>query len=273
MRGLMLSLCLGLFPVLSAATDLPDRVVSISLCTDVLALELARPGQLQSVSWLAVHPQQSLVAGRVGGLHLNHGRLEEVIGLQPDLVLASQYSSPYLLQQLERLEIPVLTLADAQTLVQVQENLCLMSLRLRGSCAPVDLPALPEVGPDQPSALMVQVGGWTSSAPSLMDEFLQRMGMRNLAGAAGVQGWGMLDLEQILRLHPDWVFLVGGNTERRGHSQKEQWLRHPVLHNTRVTRVRAHELPAGHFGCGSLALLDLVQQTKREILEVEMAQP
>jgi iron complex transport system substrate-binding protein len=40
----------------AAAADAPARVVSVNLCTDQLAMLIAAPGQLQSVSWLAADP-------------------------------------------------------------------------------------------------------------------------------------------------------------------------------------------------------------------------
>ncbi len=257
--------CLGalllLVSSLCAAQDLPKRVMSLSLCTDTLALDIAMPGQLQSVSWLAAHPQQSLVADRVTAMHFNHGRLEEVLSFQPDLVLASAYSNPYLLQQLRRLEVPLYTLADAQTLTQLQEQYCELSLRLTGVCRRPELPPLDAAG-EREGALIMQVGGWTATAPSLMDEFVQRLGLHNLANEAGIEGWGQLDLEQILRLRPQWLLLVNGDNAREGYSQKELLLQHPVLQNAPF---QVLSLPAGYFGCGSFALLDLVAQTRQRI--------
>ena len=45
----------------AAAADAPARVVSVNLCTDQLAMLIAAPGQLQSVSWLAADPSVSLM--------------------------------------------------------------------------------------------------------------------------------------------------------------------------------------------------------------------
>ena len=46
----------------------PARVVSINLCTDQLALLLAAPGQLLSVSWLSQDPQSSMLAAAAARL-------------------------------------------------------------------------------------------------------------------------------------------------------------------------------------------------------------
>ncbi|WP_317616335.1 substrate-binding domain-containing protein [Paracoccus mutanolyticus] len=67
----------------------PRRVVSINLCTDQLALAVAAPGQLVSVSELARDPALSAMASRAAAIPSNRGRAEEVLALRPDLVLAS----------------------------------------------------------------------------------------------------------------------------------------------------------------------------------------
>ena len=73
-----------------AGAEAPRRVVSINLCTDQLALAVAAPGQLVSVSELARDPALSAMASRAAAIPSNRGRAEEVLALRPDLVLASR---------------------------------------------------------------------------------------------------------------------------------------------------------------------------------------
>jgi iron complex transport system substrate-binding protein len=69
----------------AAAT--PSRIVSLNLCTDEYLLLTARTGQIASISRLGADVQESPLAARAHGLKTNPGRLSEVIGQQPDLVL------------------------------------------------------------------------------------------------------------------------------------------------------------------------------------------
>ena len=55
-------LCLLLAAAPAAAQEAPARVVSMNLCTDQLAMLLAAPGQLLSVSKLARDPMSSAMA-------------------------------------------------------------------------------------------------------------------------------------------------------------------------------------------------------------------
>lgn len=54
------------------AADSPKRVVSINVCTDQLAILLAREGQLQSVSYLSQDPELSVMAAKARQLPANH---------------------------------------------------------------------------------------------------------------------------------------------------------------------------------------------------------
>ena len=59
--ALLFALILSLAPAAPAGAA-PLRVVSINLCTDQLAMLLAAPGQLVSVTHLARDPEASVMA-------------------------------------------------------------------------------------------------------------------------------------------------------------------------------------------------------------------
>ena len=52
----------GLLVSQATANEAPERVVSMNLCTDQLAMLLAGPGQLASVTYIATHPRASAMA-------------------------------------------------------------------------------------------------------------------------------------------------------------------------------------------------------------------
>jgi iron complex transport system substrate-binding protein len=76
---------------LSALADRPQRIVSIGLCTDQLLLMLADRGQIASLSVWAKDANMSYMIDSVGDIPLNNASIEEVVRLQPDLVLASEF--------------------------------------------------------------------------------------------------------------------------------------------------------------------------------------
>ena len=68
------------------------RVVSINLCTDQLLLLIAQRSQIASVSYLARDPMISHLADQAQGIPINHGLAEEILPLEPDLVLVSSHT-------------------------------------------------------------------------------------------------------------------------------------------------------------------------------------
>ena len=87
----------------------PQRVVSMNLCSDQLAMMLAAPGQLISVSSLAQDPRLSPMAQEAAAYRPNSGRAEEIYLMRPDLVIAGTYTPPATVAMLRRLGIRVET--------------------------------------------------------------------------------------------------------------------------------------------------------------------
>ena len=58
-RTLICVLCAGLLTAGNAAAQAPQRVVTVNLCLDQIAMRLAAPGQLVGVSYLASDPRIS----------------------------------------------------------------------------------------------------------------------------------------------------------------------------------------------------------------------
>jgi iron complex transport system substrate-binding protein len=112
--------------------DTPQRVVSMNLCTDQLALMLADEGQLISVSDIAQDPLTSAMHREAAAYPINYGGAEEIFLLQPDLVLAGVWSDPTTVAMLRSLGIEVAQIDVANSLADVPDPECGKSARLLG---------------------------------------------------------------------------------------------------------------------------------------------
>src|SRR5262245_6215272 len=81
----------ALCPAAGQADDAPRRIVSLDLCTDQLMLELAPREHIAAVTHLAADPTVSAIPDKARGLAITHGGAEDVLRLDPDLVLAGPY--------------------------------------------------------------------------------------------------------------------------------------------------------------------------------------
>ena len=125
-RLISLGLALALAGAVTHADPAPRRVVSINLCTDQLAMMLAAPGQLVSVSDLAADPHSSAMAETARAYPVNQGRAEEVYLLAPDLVLAGAYPDPATVQMLRRVGLRVEQFDTARSLGDTRDRIAQM---------------------------------------------------------------------------------------------------------------------------------------------------
>src|SRR5690625_3032585 len=101
----------------------PKSVVSMNLCTDQLAMLIAAPEQLISLSRFARDKQSSAMVEQAQSWPINHGQAEEIFLLKPDLVLAGTFSSRQTIALLRQFDIPVIEFEPAETFDDIRERL------------------------------------------------------------------------------------------------------------------------------------------------------
>ena len=87
----------------AARAQAPQRIVSLTVCTDQPLLDLVPRKRIAALSYLAVDPTLSLKVDEARGLKLVRGMAEEVLALKPDLVIAQEYSTTATVDLLQRL--------------------------------------------------------------------------------------------------------------------------------------------------------------------------
>ena len=219
----------------TAAATPPERVVSINLCTDQLAMLLAAPGQLISVSHLATDARSSAMAVEAAGWPANRGRAEDVYLLAPDLVLAGNHTTPATVEMLRRLGIAVEVFPHATGFADVTAQLTRMGDVLGREPEAAAAVAAFEAGlaalagapaADAPRAALYQAGGWSSGRASLPGEVLAAAGLANVASELGLPAGGFLPLEVLVRAAPD---LIVTGQPWPGASRAEDRAAHPAL--------------------------------------------
>lgn len=244
----------------------PARVVSVNLCTDQLALMLAAPGQLVSVSYLARDPRVSVMALAAATVPTNRGDAEGVFVLRPDLVLAGAYTPPGVLRLLATLGVPVEIFPAETDLQDIRDNLRQMG-RVLGREAEAEriiaefdagLAGLaPKSGPD-PDALIYGANGYVAGRDSLAGAILDAAGYHNLATDLGIAQGGVLPLEQVLLADPDLLVLASPGP---GPARSEAILDHPAL-RTHAERHRHEIVRDRDWSCGTPQILDPIRSLR-----------
>lgn len=232
-RAIRLAAALA-FAGTAALAGAPARVVSMNLCTDQLAMLVAAPGQLISVSDLAANPMNSAMAEAARAYRPNRGQAEEIFLMRPDLVLAGTYSNPATTAMLERLGIRVARIGLTTRLDEVPDRLAetgrLLGRETRAENLAEsfrkDLARLARDGTPRPLAALFQANGYSQGADTLSDDILTHAGFANLARENGRRGGFDLSLEELVMADPDLLILSRPYPKT---SRAEEIMAHPAL--------------------------------------------
>ena len=251
------------------ADDAPKRVVSMNLCTDQLAMLLAAPGQLISVSRIALDPVSSAMSEEAAGYSINAGQAEEIFAMSPDLVLGGTYTDPFAVQMLRDLGVEVVQFPIVSRLSEIPDVVRQMGVAL-GREAKADalarevearLEAM-SATPDERrlEAAFFFANGYSLGAGTLSHDIVSKAGFLNLAERLGRQGGGRLALEDLILNRPD-VLITG--QPYPAASRSEEIVAHPALDG--ILRVAS----GPEWVCGTpLTLLALEQMVAvRKALE------
>jgi iron complex transport system substrate-binding protein len=246
--------------------DAPRRIVSLDLCTDQLLVELVPRERIAAVTHLAADPTVSAIPERARGILITRGGAEDVLRLDPDLVLAGPFGVRGTVDLLQRLGRRVVIVPQHQELSGVREAVRTVAEAVgepaKGAALIAEfdrrLAALPrgEAG-GEPTALIYQIGGSVSGSHSLADAALAAAGFRNAASSYRLTRGGQVPLELLVADPPDLLVLSSAPGEYR--TVLADNLRHPVI----ATLRREHasiELPWRYWLCGTPHVVDVVEK-------------
>ncbi|MBK5910708.1 hypothetical protein CCR85_04275 [Rhodothalassium salexigens] len=248
----------------AATTAPPASVVSLNLCTDQLAMMMARPGQLVSVSHLARDPRSSALHEEARRYPINHGLAEEVFLLDPDLVLAGRFSKREAVAMLRRLGFRVEQFSPAYSFDDIRANVRRMGALLGRErladqlVADFDarLAAVRDARQGQRPVRAIVHGSnnYTSGRNTLVQEVLAAAGMRNVADEMGYSGLTRLPLEVMVMAEPDAI-IAGSRFTTPALAQED--FRHPALDAfAHVDRTRVGDR---YWICGTPATVRAVE--------------
>ncbi len=259
------------------APDPPRRVVSMNLCTDQLAMLIAAPGQLVSVSYLAQQPRSSAMPEEARAHRANRGLAEEIFLLEPDLVIAGSFTTRATVSLLRRLGIPVAEFAPADSLDDIRDRLAQMGRvlgrevvagrlvgRFDADLASARVAATRLAAAERPRAATYSANSYTSGSRTLAGSVLDAAGLANIAIELGLEGGSRLALERLVMEAPDLV-VTGREFETPALAQEV--LTHPAL---AALRARAGSAPVADrdWVCGTPFVIAAVQRlaTARDAL-------
>ncbi len=231
-------------------------IVSLNPCTDAILAEVADPAQLFAISHYSHDPRaSSMPLAEARRFRATGGTVEEVLALDPDLVVAGAFLPPATAQAFDRLGIRVETFGIvpdlAENAAQIRRLSVLAGHPERGEAllGRID-DALASARYDGPKvdALLWQTGGIVPGERTLIARLLAHTGFASHSAARGLGQAAYLPLEQVLADPPQVVLAAGS----------ERMLTPPVLRG--LEGVRYERLDPALLYCGGPTVIRAVER-------------
>ncbi|MGC4250152.1 MAG: ABC transporter substrate-binding protein [Sphingobium sp.] len=234
-------------------TERPRRIVSLNLCSDQLVLALADRSQIAGLTRNATDPEMSAAAATARDLHLLSGSAEEVLAIDPDLVIGMPARRSPALAVLKEQHYRAIDLKPAHDYRDIVQSIRTVADAVghpeRGEAliARMDagLSSLPRPRSGAVAAYY-QRRGFLTGTGTLMDDLMQRVGVVNLAARLGKPPLSHMSLEEMVAASPD--YLIVDSATDKVTDQGTAMLHHPVLDG--MTRI---SIPQAWTVCGGPA--------------------
>ncbi|MEO0973756.1 MAG: ABC transporter substrate-binding protein [Pseudomonadota bacterium] len=244
----------------NASPSRPTRIVSLDYCADQYVVAIADRQDILRVSPDATAPY-SWVSDRARDLASVRPRPEDVLILQPDLVVRSYGGGPNAHAFLSAAGVPVVQVPYVSDLAGARRSVISMAEALgvpqRGLALARDMDQrLAAIEPlaEPPAALYVASSGVSAGPGTLIDELLQAAGLDNFQRDPG---WHSLPLERLVYERPDVLVLAYFDSASR---RKDAWTpaTHPVMRR-QLAELPNVALEAGWVSCGGWFMVEAVE--------------
>ena len=253
----------------------PQRIVSLTLATDEILLSLVDTARVRGVTYLAGDSMWTNVGEIARQVeHTVQSDPEQIIALEPDLVLAATYNNPDHVKLLRDAGIPVVVVSLFDSVDRVADNIRFVAHLTGDEERAEELIAAMEErlaaieaqvakAETKPRVLFYTAFGSSAGKGSTFSDIVQRAGGINLGDEALDGPFGEISLEKIVELNPD-VIITDEFAPEDNATWQENFSNHPALANVNAKRNgRIHIVPARHLSTVSHYIVEGVYDVAR----------
>jgi iron complex transport system substrate-binding protein len=252
----------------------PSRIVSVTLATDEILMALVEPSRLIGVTYLADDERLSNVTQEAAAVpHKVRADPEQIISLQPDLVLVASFLRGEFLSLLRAAGLVLFQFQEYDSIAEIQQNIRLVGQvvgeEARAEALVAEMQArlqvlaerLRPIG-ERPRVLYWGSHGHTAGRLTSMHDLIIFAGGENLAATYGLIGPANLSAEQVLAMNPQ--VMVSGSLDQNAQHGLPTALMHPALQGTdAVQHGRVYTIPSRYLVTISQFIVDGVEAFAR----------
>lgn len=244
----------------TAAAGMAERVVSMDYCADQFILKLLPRDNILAVSSDAGQEFSYMREASIG-LPQVRPVAEDILAIEPDLVIRTYGGGARALEFFDRVGINVVQVPYANTVDDVRRVVTTVARELGVPQRGIELvremdtrlAAIKHASP-RPSVLYMTTNGVTSGTGTLINDMLSRAGLTNFEQRAG---WHPLPLERLAFEQPDTVAAAFFDM-KNVHPARWSAMRHPVAQRQLSLRPTVM-LQGAWTSCGAWYLLDAIE--------------
>lgn len=226
----------------------PMRIHTLSVGYDEITFRLVDPSRVVAVGSVSANPDFSNIPELASQVPNKVGRnAEQIVALNPDLVVASPFANKDLLKQLQDAKVPLVVAdlvssVDAHTenirflayLYGEEERGAQLVTEVEERIGRLNAVSARRTPAERPRAIVLSGGQTINAAGSGTTEggILELAGTRNAAAEAGVVGNKAFALESLPDIDPDVVVVAEANPDKP--SLLPRLREHPVVGQTRA---------------------------------------
>lgn len=262
-----------------AVPEHPKRILALSSASDTILLGLVEPNRLVGINKLSTYEEYSLEAKRAKLVKpvMSSYPLEKIIALDPDLVIAPDYTSADVIAGLRHMGIPTVVVPTGTTVESVIKNVTdiahivgedekgqFYEQKIRRELA--EMKRLSEsIAPEERKSVLFvsSMDGYTGT-DSLFDDMCKYMSIYNAPNLLGLPPRTPFGDERVLAMDPDYIFIP--SYKGMDKNLASRYLDNPAFQNMpAIKEHRVKPLPAAylytmnqHIGEAMLAIMHTV---------------
>lgn len=199
-------------------TVCPERIASLSLASDEILFDIADQDKIIGITYLADNKKLSNVYGRTSGIpHKLRPNLEQIIELNPDLLVVADYIDHAFIDQIKKTGINTHFLTKLDSLESINQNILLLGKSVCEEDKAASLVNKLNKNIEQikareltynPTVLYLFPSFFTAGINTTIDDLITSSGGINVGAMAGIEGNKKISREYILNVNPE-IIIVG----------------------------------------------------------------
>lgn len=224
----------------------PQRIVSLTMSTDNILLGLVKPERVVCANVLVDDPVSSNVVelGKDIPNKVRHPKVEEILAMEPDLVIAANWGDIDYVDSLRNMGINVVVVKGAKNLQDIRDNIHLIAAavgepqrgdklvgmmddKLAEIKAKVD--KIPQEA--RKRVLLISLMNNYGGKDCIYDDACTLAGVTNCLSEYGLKRGDKLTKEMMVQMNPDMIFLPTYNAHGTFDIQgfRDRYLKDPAL--------------------------------------------